>query len=128
MLESGETVWSKSGRFTSFTEVDLTPAGIEQVSSTAAKLVGHGKLIDPRHLVHVFASPRIRARTTLNLLLPPSSNVSEERITYTEDITEWNYGRYEGLKKEEIRCLRRDQGWSEEREWDVWTDGCEDGE
>ena len=115
----GETEWSKSGRFTSRTELDLTAAGVAQISSTARLLVGNGKLIDTNRLVHVFASPRIRARTTLKLLLSPSSNICEEKITFTEEIAEWDYGDYEGLKKEEIRRLRKDKGLDKEREWDV---------
>ncbi|KAF2155368.1 phosphoglycerate mutase-like protein [Myriangium duriaei CBS 260.36] len=128
IFRHGETEWSKSGRHTSFTDIDLTSAGITQVTSTAALLVGDGKLIDPRCLVHVFASPRKRARTTLEQLLPLSSSISAEEFTYTDDITEWNYGNYEGLKKHEVQGLRRSKGLDKSRDWDVWTDGCEGGE
>ncbi|KAK1809211.1 hypothetical protein LTR12_016426 [Friedmanniomyces endolithicus] len=128
IVRHGETEWSKSGRSTSFTEVDLTAAGAAQVSSAAAVLVGSGKLIDPCKVAHVFVSPRKRAETTLDLLLPPSSDISKEKITFTEDITEWNYGDYEGKTSEEIRRLREDKGWDKEQEWTVWSDGCEGGE
>ncbi|TKA67157.1 hypothetical protein B0A55_09979 [Friedmanniomyces simplex] len=126
IVRHGETEWSKSGRSTSFTEVDLTAAGAAQVSSAAAVLVGSGKLIDPCHVAHVFVSPRKRAETTLDLLLPPSSDISKEKITFTEDITEWNYGDYEGKTNEEIRRLREDKGWDKEQEWTVWSDGLEE--
>ncbi|GAM82993.1 hypothetical protein ANO11243_009790 [Dothideomycetidae sp. 11243] len=123
IFRHGETEWAKSGRFTSFTEIDLTPAGVAQVTSAAPLLVGQGKLIDPERLSRVIVSPRMRARTTMKLLfshyLP---RVCEEKVTYTEDITEWNYGDYEGLKKDEIRQLVRDKGWGKQREWDVWTE------
>ena len=99
-----------------------------RISSAAAILVGHGKLVDPCRLAHVFASPRERVQTTLKLLLQPSCEINEYRVTVTEDITEWNYGKYEGWTKKEIRDSLESQGWDKEREWDVWLDGCEGGE
>lgn len=59
--------------------------------------------------------------------MPSSLDLSAKTST-TEDIAEWNYGSYEGLKKEEIRQLRKDKGLDTEREWEVWFDGCEGGE
>src|SRR6266480_5719500 len=125
VLQIGETEWAKSGRFTSFTEIELTQAGVAQVSSTAARLVGAGKLLDPGRLVRVFASPRARTKKTLELLLPPSSGVVAEKVTFTEDITEWNYGNYEGLKDQQIRALRKQKGLDQDREWNIWSDGCD---
>ncbi|KAI6369722.1 hypothetical protein MCOR25_004350 [Pyricularia grisea] len=49
-------------------------------------------------------------------------------VTATEEIAEWNYGRYEGLKEEEIRSLRKERGLDLDREWNIWRDGCEGGE
>lgn len=94
-------------------------------------LVGAGKLIDPSRLAHIFVSPRRRARTTFELLLlSPSSGAAEwgKRVTYTEDIAEWDYGDYEGLKVGEIGKLRKERGLDRERTWDIWSDGCEGGE
>jgi broad specificity phosphatase PhoE len=88
----GETEWAKIGRFTSFTELSLTPAGAAQVSSTATKVVGPSKLLDPNKLVRIFVSPRVRAMETHRLLLPDSSHVVPGKVAYTEEITEWNYG------------------------------------
>ena len=51
-----------------------------------------------------------------------------ERVTYTEDIAEWDYGDYEGLKVGEIRDLRKARGLDRDRKWDIWRDGCEGGE
>lgn len=95
---------------------------------TAATLVGAGKLLDPCRLAHVFVSPRARAVKTFKLLLPPSSDVVAGQVTYTEDIAEWDYGNYEGLKTQEIRLLRKERGLDLKREWDIWLDGCEGGE
>jgi broad specificity phosphatase PhoE len=98
--------------------------GVAQVSSTAATLVGAGKLLDPSRLAHVFVSPRKRARRTFELLL----SGAVENVTITDDIAEWDYGDYEGLKAEEIRGLRKEKSLDPGREWDIWSDGCEGGE
>jgi broad specificity phosphatase PhoE len=127
----GETDWAKLGRSTGTTEIELNPTGAAQVSSAAAILVGPGKLLDPRRFEHIFVSPRKRARQTFKLLLGPNFDLIEGikgKLTYTEDIAEWNYGDYEGLKNSEIRSLRQERGHDKERRWDIWTDGCEGGE
>ncbi|KAF2789397.1 putative phosphoglycerate mutase [Melanomma pulvis-pyrius CBS 109.77] len=129
IFRHGETEWAKSGRFTSSTDIGLTPAGVAQVSSASAKFVGAGKLVDPCRLALVFVSPRVRAVDTFALLLPPaSSGVGADKVVYTEEITEWNYGHYEGLKDQEIRLLRKNGGLDKESEWNIWSDGCEGGE
>lgn len=119
---------AKSGRFTGITDIELTGAGANQVSLAATRLVGAGKLLDPLRLAHVFVSPRVRAVRTFELLLAPSSGVVAGKVTYTEDIAEWNYGDYEGLKDQEIRLLRKQRGLDLERRWNIWSDGCEGGE
>lgn len=126
--QKGETTWAKSGRFTGTTDIELTEAGAKQVSLAATRLVGAGKLLDPLRLAHVFVSPRVRAVRTFELLLPPSPGVVAGKVTYTEDIAEWNYGDYEGLKDQETRLLRKQRGLDLERRWDIWSDGCEGGE
>ena len=100
--------------------------GATQVSSTAATLVGAGKLLDPSRLAHVFVSPRKRATRTFELLL--SGVVERQNVTITEDIAEWDYGDYEGMKVEEIRDLRKGRKLDLVEKWDIWKDGCEGGE
>lgn len=125
----GETEWAKLGRSSGITELELTQAGVAQVSSAAAILVGAGKLLDQYRLQHVFVSPRVRARRTLDLLLPPSSAIAlEVKITLTDDIAEWNYGDYEGLTNPQIRHSRKKRGLDVNKEWNIWSDGCEGGE
>ncbi|KFH43918.1 Sedoheptulose 1,7-bisphosphatase-like protein [Hapsidospora chrysogenum ATCC 11550] len=119
LIRHGETEWAKSGRYTGTTDIELTPAGEAQVSSTASTLVGTGKLLDPARLTHIFVSPRKRAKKTLKLLMLSHPSTS------TEDLAEWDYGDYEGLKAGEIRQLREKRGLDRERKWDIWRDGCE---
>ena len=88
--------------------------------------MGAGKLLDPSRLARVFVSPRKRATRTFDLLL--SGTVEKQKVTFTEDIAEWVYGDYEGLKVGEIRKLRKERGLDLETNWDIWRDGCESGE
>lgn len=118
------------------------------MSGSAKTLVGIGKLIDPGNLVHIFVSPRTRARETFKLLfgnLPPGNNVDDgaavgdsdefgsyivpsEKVTITEDIAEWDYGAYEGMLVGDIRKGRKERGLDQDGEFYIWRDGCEEGE
>ncbi|PQE23977.1 Phosphoglycerate mutase protein [Rutstroemia sp. NJR-2017a WRK4] len=123
------TEWSMSGRYTGRTDIPLTAHGEEQVSSSAGVIVGPGKLIDPSKIVHLFISPRIRARRTYDILFDESAQKQfAENAEITEDIREWEYGAYEGLLTAEIRTARKGKGLDKERPWNIWLDGCEDGE
>ncbi|RVD88796.1 uncharacterized protein DFL_002970 [Arthrobotrys flagrans] len=129
LVRHGETEWTKNGRYTGTTDLELTHTGIAQVKGTASYLVGSGKLIDPARIARIWVSPRKRALQTLGLLF---NNSSTEPGTYnaviTEDIAEWNYGDYEGLLVGEIRAGRKERGLDGHVEWDIWRDGCEGGE
>ncbi|KAH6620165.1 histidine phosphatase superfamily [Boeremia exigua] len=125
IVRHGETDWAKDGRFTGITDRELTEKGEAQISSASATLVGDGKVIDMRRLRQIYVSPRKRAVRTAELLLPLGFKFDSEEVVFTEDIAEWNYGHYEGLKDMEIRQLRKEKGLDNEREWDIWTDGCQ---
>ena len=94
---------------------------------TARVLVGSGRLIEPSNLAHIFCSPRKRAQQTLRLLFGDST-AGSTTITTTEEIAEWDYGKYEGLVTKEIHSRRKEQGLDRETPWDIWRDGCEGGE
>ncbi|KAF2029523.1 phosphoglycerate mutase [Setomelanomma holmii] len=128
----GETEWTKNGRYTGNTELELTTDGIAQVSGTGSHLVGSGKLIDPARVVKVFVSPRKRAQQTFNLLFESSGlSLGDEKVELKEDVAEWDHGMYEGWLGSEIRQSRKKRGIvgaHGEEEWSIWRDGCEDGE
>jgi broad specificity phosphatase PhoE len=91
--------------------------------------VGAGKIIDPSSIAHLFISPRTRARRTFELLFDESTQRQLESITeITEDIREWEYGAYEGLLTAEIRSARKSRNLDQEKPWNIWESGCEDGE
>jgi len=129
LVRHGETEWTISGRYTGRSDIPLTANGESQVSSSASKVVGPGKIIDPSRIAHLFISPRTRARHTYELLFDGASQKELERKPeITEDIREWEYGAYEGLLTAQIRAARKERGLDTERPWNIWVDGCEDGE
>lgn len=108
-----------------------------------------GKLLDPREVQKVFVSPRRRARRTCQLLFNSQVLVDdgdtagktvvgvnerifgggEGSIEVTEEIAEWDYGEYEGMKAGDVKKLRKEQGLDDKGiEWSVWRDGCVSGE
>ncbi|TVY57003.1 Sedoheptulose 1,7-bisphosphatase [Lachnellula cervina] len=129
LVRHGETEWTISGRYTGRSDIPLTPNGEHQVSSSAGVIVGPGKIIDPSQITHLFISPRTRARRTYELLFDESAQKNlEGKSETTEDIREWEYGVYEGLLTAQIRATRRERGLDKERPWNIWVDGCEEGE
>ena len=108
LLRHGETEWSRSGRHTSRTDLDLTDTGREQ-AKLAAETLADLELVDPL----VISSPRRRALVTAELAGLTVGEVSPL-------LAEWDYGDYEGTTTAEIR---RDVP-----DWLVWTHGCPGGE
>ncbi|KAJ5713241.1 uncharacterized protein N7483_010422 [Penicillium malachiteum] len=132
LYRHGQTEWTKNGRYTGTTDLSLTAHGEKQVLSSGKIIVGAGKLIDPTNLARVYISPRTRAKETFELafgeaerqVLNEAQKVSENE----ERIREWTYGLYEGMITKDIRALRKERGLDTERPWDIWRDGCEEGE
>lgn len=128
-MQIGETEWTMSGRYTGRSDIPLTKNGEQQVFSSAQVIVGPGKIIDPSRIVHLFISPRTRARRTYDLLFDESARAQlEGSAEITEDIREWEYGAYEGLLTAEIRDTRQSRHLDQEKPWNIWESGCEDGE
>ena len=91
LLRHGQTEWSRSGRHTGRTDLELTEEGLQQARSAASALA-ELKLDDPL----VISSPRRRAVVTAELA---GLNVAET----TELLAEWDSGDYEGLTTPQIR-------------------------
>lgn len=129
VVRHGQTEWSKSGQYTGLTDLSLTEYGVGQMRRTAASVFSN-KFIDPDTITYVFTSPRTRARQTVDLMLEPLTEEqrSRIRIVVDEDLREWEYGDYEGLLTHEIVALRKSRGLDQERPWNIWRDGCENGE
>lgn len=65
----------------------------------------------------------IRTSTLANLQI--SGIRTSAKVEITENIREWDYGSYEGITSAQIRSDRKAAGLPE---WDIWRDGCPDGE
>jgi broad specificity phosphatase PhoE len=108
LLRHGETEWSKSGRHTGHTDLELTDNGRTQATA-AGRALANLQLDNPM----VVASPRRRAVSTAEL----AGLVVDEKSPL---IAEWDYGSYEGLTTAQIQESQPD--------WQIWTHGCPDGE
>ncbi|KAI9925103.1 hypothetical protein ASPWEDRAFT_45241 [Aspergillus wentii DTO 134E9] len=131
LYRHGQTEWSQSGRYTGVSEIPLTEHGEKQVLASGKIIVGDGKLIDPAKLAHVYISPRQRAQQTFNISFSDADKQKlrdANKVSDTERLAEWGYGLYEGLLTKEIRALRKEHGLDADKEWDIWADGCEEGE
>jgi broad specificity phosphatase PhoE len=106
IVRHGETEWSRDGRHTSTTDIDLTPEGEEVARGLEDRLADVSFDL-------VLTSPRRRARRTAELAGFPDARVDP-------DLVEWDYGDYEGLTTPEIR--ETVPGWR------VWSHPCPGGE
>jgi broad specificity phosphatase PhoE len=96
VVRHGETEWSRSGRHTSRTDVDLTDLGEAQARRLGAALAGTCFEL-------VLCSPRKRAQHTAEL-------AGLDPVTIDVELVEWDYGELEGLTTPEIQ--QRYPGWS----------------
>ena len=107
LVRHGETEWSRDGKHTGNTDVELTDRGREQAAALAAALRA-------RDFARVLTSPLARAAETARLA--GFGEIAEPR----DELREWDYGAYEGRKTVDIRGER--PGWT------LWTDGVPEGE
>ena len=107
LIRHGETPWSLLGRHTSRTDVALTSQGEADARQLSARL-------SSVQFSRVFTSPRLRARQTCALA------GFSGRCEIEPDLTEWDYGDYEGLLSAEIQKIQPG--------WNIYRDGCPGGE
>ena len=107
LARHGETAWTLSGQHTGLTDLPLTERGEQDARRLGERLRG-------LRFAQVLTSPLQRAARTCELA-GFGSGAEQER-----DLLEWNYGRYEGRTSADIHKERPD--------WDLFRDGCPDGE
>lgn len=107
VVRHGDTEWSQNGRHTSRTDLPLLPSGVERARSLAPVLGAF-------EFSRVLSSPLQRALQTAEL------SGFGDRVEVTPDLTEWDYGTYEGLTSEAI--------WRDNPDWKLWIDGAPGGE
>ena len=106
LVRHGETEWSRDGRHTSRTDLPLTAHGEAEARALAPALGGV-------RFDLVLASPRVRAADTAVLAGYPEAETDA-------DLTEWDYGEYEGLTTPTIRQSAPG--------WELWTHPTPGGE
>ncbi|HUL42524.1 MAG TPA: histidine phosphatase family protein [Burkholderiales bacterium] len=107
LARHGETAWTVSGRHTGLTDLPLTERGERNARALAGRLTGVT-------FAKVYTSPLQRATRTCELA---GFGAAAE---IDRDLTEWNYGKYEGRRTTEILAERPD--------WQLFRDGCPGGE
>lgn len=107
LARHGETAWTLTGQHTGRTDIALTARG----EADARRL---GERLKPVSLTLVLTSPLQRAKRTCELAGLGG------RAEVVDNLREWDYGEFEGLKTAEIRQRRRD--------WNLFRDGCPGGE
>jgi broad specificity phosphatase PhoE len=107
LARHGETAWTLSHQHTGRSDIPLTARGESNARSLGERLRGV-------EFERVLTSPLARARRTCDLA------GFLEKAVIEPDLTEWDYGEYDGLKTDEIR--RNNPGWS------LFRDGCKGGE
>jgi broad specificity phosphatase PhoE len=107
LLRHGETEWSRNGRHTGHTDLPLLPEGELQA-------INLRPLLEPYQFTAVWTSPLLRARRTCEL-----AGLGDVAVV-DPDLSEWDYGTYEGLTTAEIRAERPG--------WDLFDDGAPGGE
>jgi len=107
LVRHGETAWTLTGQHTGLTDLGLTAHGEDESRALAPRLRALA-------FTRVLVSPRLRARQTCALAGFGAASEIEP------DLSEWDYGRYEGRTSADIR--------QENPEWNIWRDGCPGGE
>ncbi|MCK6556922.1 histidine phosphatase family protein [Candidatus Binatia bacterium] len=107
LARHGDTAWTATGQHTGRTDIGLTATGEEEARRLGARLRG-------RAFALVLTSPLQRAQRTCELAGFGAHAVPDP------DLMEWNYGDYEGRRSVDIHAERP--------EWNLFRDGCPNGE
>ncbi|MEP7291950.1 MAG: 2,3-bisphosphoglycerate-dependent phosphoglycerate mutase, partial [Chloroflexota bacterium] len=93
LVRHGQSQWNLENRFTGWTDVPLSEAGIEEARHA-------GELLKAYHFDHAFTSALTRAQETLRLILEVTgqTDVPTDR---DQALNERHYGDLQGLNKEE---------------------------
>ena len=107
LIRHGETEWSLSGAHTGRTDLPLTAEGERRAAAM-------GEFLKGRPFSLVLTSPMLRARETCRI----AGYGAQAQIE--TNLSEWNYGDYEGKSTPDIR--------KERPGWELWHDGVPNGE
>jgi len=96
LLRHGESLWNKQNLFSGWTDVDLTPKGLED-----ATLMGHRLKSQNIQFARAYSSVLKRAMMTLDRVL---SEINQQNIPIIRDwrLNERHYGKLQGKSKIDI--------------------------
>ena len=95
VLRHGQSCWNKENRFTGWSEVKLSPRGIEEAKHA-------GKLLKKYTFDKIFVSSMVRTRDTLKYCLGEKMEMNKDKVMYAHELKERNYGSLNGLNKAEV--------------------------
>ncbi|MCL2656586.1 MAG: 2,3-diphosphoglycerate-dependent phosphoglycerate mutase [Betaproteobacteria bacterium] len=95
LLRHGESIWNLENRFTGWTDVDLTPKGVEEAKAAGRLLKEKGFAFDL-----AFTSVLKRANKTLNTVLEELDQLWLP-VEHSWRLNERHYGALQGLDKSE---------------------------
>ncbi len=96
LIRHGESVWNKENRFTGWTDVDLSPAGVEEAKEAGALLKKEGFFFEM-----AYTSYLKRAIKTLNFILE-EMDLLWIPVKKTWRLNEKHYGELQGMNKSEM--------------------------
>lgn len=107
IVRHSDTEWSLDGRHTGRTDVPLTPAGEFKADQLAPQLA-------KENFALVLSTPLSRGLETARRA------GFADRVQPDPNLLEWDYGKFEGLTSVQIAAMQPN--------WDLWRDGCPNGE
>jgi len=107
LARHGDTAWTDSRQRTGRTDIPLNEAGEERARQLGVRLQRFS-------FAGVFTSPLQRASKTCEL----AGFGAVARVD--PDLVEWDYGRFEGMVLKQVLKVQRG--------WELYRDGCPDGE
>lgn len=103
LLRHGESQWNKENRFTGWTDVDLSPKGVEEAKKAGALMKAEGF-----HFAQAFTSYLKRAVKTLNEVLDVM-DMDWLPVEKSWRLNEKHYGELQGLNKAEMAAKYGDE-------------------
>ena len=113
LIRHGATEWSATGQHTGRTDLPLTSEGLAQLGPLAHEL--RAMVANEFDSLVAYSSPLARALVTARSVMGDTHD-----LRIDANLVEFNYGDYEGLTSEQIREVHPG--------WDLWRDGCPNGE
>lgn len=96
MIRHGESIWNMENRFTGWTDVDLSPKGIEEATKAGELFKAEGYQFDI-----AYTSVLTRAIRTLDIILD-QMNLKWIPVIKSWRLNERHYGAFQGMNKSEM--------------------------